>query len=258
MSDAGVIELYWIPGCTSCLRMKEFVESSGVPFESVNVDEDPTRARRLQALGGSAPAAVRGGSWVDGGDLRSVAELIGVPHHPHAPLPPEELHLRYQVVMATLLGLLHDTPPTVLDAQPQGWEWTMRDIAHHAGCVMRVFLMDYDPDGYRGPTYVMDYERNRAPKGTESIDDLSANAIETLKYFNRWWQQDGFDDPLERIVPTYWGHQTLHAAFEREVWHTAQHTRQIETMLLSAGVRVTSGLTARMLEGLPMPERVFL
>jgi hypothetical protein len=34
------IKAYWQPGCTSCLRMKEFLAKHGVPFISVNVLED--------------------------------------------------------------------------------------------------------------------------------------------------------------------------------------------------------------------------
>ena len=34
------IKAYWQPGCTSCLRMKEFLARHGVPFVSINVLED--------------------------------------------------------------------------------------------------------------------------------------------------------------------------------------------------------------------------
>ncbi len=36
-AEASVIKAYWQPGCTSCLRMKEFLSKHGVPFVSVNV-----------------------------------------------------------------------------------------------------------------------------------------------------------------------------------------------------------------------------
>ena len=38
--DGSAIRAYWQPGCTSCLRMKEFLAKHGVPFVSVNVLED--------------------------------------------------------------------------------------------------------------------------------------------------------------------------------------------------------------------------
>jgi arsenate reductase-like glutaredoxin family protein len=31
------IRVYWAPGCTSCLRTKEFLTKQGIDFDSVNV-----------------------------------------------------------------------------------------------------------------------------------------------------------------------------------------------------------------------------
>ena len=39
-ANSPAIKAYWQPGCTSCLRMKEFLTKHGVPFVSVNVLED--------------------------------------------------------------------------------------------------------------------------------------------------------------------------------------------------------------------------
>ena len=49
--DASVIKAYWQPGCTSCLRMKEFLTKHGVPFVSVNVLEDKDAFAELAMLG---------------------------------------------------------------------------------------------------------------------------------------------------------------------------------------------------------------
>src|SRR3974390_3251659 len=49
--QASVIKAYWQPGCTSCLRMKEFLTRHGVPFVSVNVLEDKAGFAELAALG---------------------------------------------------------------------------------------------------------------------------------------------------------------------------------------------------------------
>jgi len=38
-SSDTTIHAYWQPGCTSCLRMKEFLTRHGVPFVSRNVLE---------------------------------------------------------------------------------------------------------------------------------------------------------------------------------------------------------------------------
>ena len=39
-NTAAEIRAFWQPGCTSCLRMKEFLQRHGVPFTSVNVLEE--------------------------------------------------------------------------------------------------------------------------------------------------------------------------------------------------------------------------
>jgi len=38
-AEASVIKAYWQPGCTSCLRMKEFLTKHGVTFVSVTVNQ---------------------------------------------------------------------------------------------------------------------------------------------------------------------------------------------------------------------------
>ena len=58
--EASVIKAYWQPGCTSCLRMKEFLTEHGVPFVSVNVLEDKDAFAELATLGiRSVPIAAR-------------------------------------------------------------------------------------------------------------------------------------------------------------------------------------------------------
>ena len=46
-----------------------------------------------------------------------------------------------------------------------------------------------------------------------------------------WWQTSGREDPMDRVIESYWGNHTLHEVMEREVWHTTQHTRQLMMFL---------------------------
>ncbi len=71
-----------------------------------------------------------------------------------------------------------------------------------------------------------------------------------------WWQKIGYDDPLDRVVETQWGHRTLHEVLERAVWHPAQHTRQVALFLERLGIEPDGPLTPEDLAGLPLPERV--
>ena len=61
------LKLYWQPGCSSCLKMKEFVLGHGIPFESVNVLEDEDGFKTLEKLGiRMVPIAARGDVWANG------------------------------------------------------------------------------------------------------------------------------------------------------------------------------------------------
>ena len=85
------IKAYWQPGCTSCLRMKEFLTRHGVPFVSVNVLEDraPWRSfRARRAHGADHPARH---DWANGQVLRDVARVAGIRWGGAPMLPPVEL-----------------------------------------------------------------------------------------------------------------------------------------------------------------------
>lgn len=44
-AQAAPLKVYWQPGCSSCLRTKEFLTKHGVPFVSVNVMADELALR---------------------------------------------------------------------------------------------------------------------------------------------------------------------------------------------------------------------
>src|SRR5690349_6022795 len=78
-ADNSVIKAYWQPGCTSCLRMKEFLTKHGVPFVSINVLTDKAAFDELETLGiRSVPIVRRGDDWANGQVLRDVARVAGI------------------------------------------------------------------------------------------------------------------------------------------------------------------------------------
>ena len=42
------VKVYWQPGCSSCLKTKEFLETNNVKFESINILEDPRGFKDLE------------------------------------------------------------------------------------------------------------------------------------------------------------------------------------------------------------------
>src|SRR5215468_3575436 len=94
-SATAVVKAYWQPGCTSCLRMKEFLTKHGVPFVSVNVLENKDAFAELAALGvRSVPIVRRGEDWANGQVLRDVARVAGIAWGGAQMLSPAELAAR--------------------------------------------------------------------------------------------------------------------------------------------------------------------
>lgn len=59
------------------------------------------------------------------------------------------------------------------------------------------------------------------------------------------------------MCETYYGPQSAPELFERTVWHTAQHLRQIYVMLETLGVTPEAPLTEADYQGLPLPASIW-
>lgn len=251
------IELYWVAGCTACLRMKEFVERTGLPYQAINIAVEGTE--KLKRLGIPVPAVCIGDRCVQGVDLGAVASLLGIEYQAPEILDPSVLIERYELIVTKLCALIRQipedqwwgSPSEVLKMRGR----TLLGVAHHAASVMLLFLESYDPESYEGEHYELTVGDN-VPDSVVKADDVIGHARETLRRLDLWWEDSGRDDDLTRVVSTYWGHHTVLEAFEREVWHTAQHTRQLAMYLGDIGVPVTQALTRDDLAGLPVPERI--
>ena len=246
--DAPDRTLYWMPGCSSCLRLKEFVERAGVEVEEVNIDAKPERRTELEKAGVWPPAIRVGERFANGLNLNEVADLLGVEYNVPPPLPPTELYDRYLAIQEVFAKVLAIAPEGFLQRTLPGRNRDMTDVAVQVSAVMRCFLVAYETGKY-------DDSFHYRPDDVRTIADLKARADKTLELFMKWWDQEGFDDPLDNVVDTYWGHHTLHEVFEREVWHSAQHLRQLVYVLDEIGVKHDFDLEP-LIVGLPMPKRI--
>ena len=107
------LKVYWQPGCSSCLKTKEFLLDNKVEFESINVLEDECGFKDLEALGlRLVPVVARGSDWANGAVFRDVARVAGFTWHPHDMLAPgetlsqEEVQMDLCVALYTLQTLL--------------------------------------------------------------------------------------------------------------------------------------------------------
>src|SRR5882757_2522497 len=109
------LKVYWAPGCTSCLRMKEFLTRHSVDFTSINISENPAGLQDLAKLGiRSVPIALRGGDWSDGQLLQDLARVAGIQLNSKMLATPE-LAKRVETFLSKSLGLLKQIPENKLD-----------------------------------------------------------------------------------------------------------------------------------------------
>jgi glutaredoxin len=248
-AEAAQIEAYWMPGCSSCLRMKEFLEKSGVDFVAINVDDRPDIKDKLMAQGLYLPATCVGDRCVNGLDLSAVAELVGVPYEPRAMMTPAELVERYDLNIAAGLGLIEQMTPEVVSFKLEGRDREILGVAYQVAMVGRSFLEVYSDDKHNTAYYTK-------PDDITDRDTVLALGEETRAMMRKWWDEEGQYDSLDRVTQTYWGFPTLHEVLEREVWHTTQHARQVEYALQRCGIEPAQPLGPANLDGLPLPERV--
>jgi glutaredoxin len=76
---ATEFSVYWQPGCSSCLRAKEFLTAHGIEFVSVNVREDKGALDKLDKIGArSIPVVTLGKKFVFAQDIDDLAEFVGI------------------------------------------------------------------------------------------------------------------------------------------------------------------------------------
>lgn len=244
------ITVFWQPGCTSCLRTKEFLRAHGIEFESVNVREDAQAMARLAALGArSVPVVARGDAFVYGQDLATVARFVGI----EAGLQ----RLEVPVLVSRLLALLDSTALLATQLPEPSWrerlpgrERTHLDLAYHVSQVVVGFL-----DAALGGRLTFEHFERRPPDHVATAADVARLIRSVSQALAVWWGANQSRLPAE--LDTYYGPQPLHAVLERTTWHVAQHGRQLQRLLELRGVEPRPPLAPALLAGLPLPEDVW-
>jgi len=247
------IRVYWMTGCTSCLRTKEFLARHRVPFLSRNVLEDAAAYDELARFGlRRVPIVTQGDTYADGQVLRDVAQLVGVDMGAPQVLPVAELRKRQEAILAAALRytaqLPADTLATLLPGRPRS----------HADLVFHIFnIADAFLEHERGiPLVFESYFRLPAPDAQDRAA-LIAYGEKISDGMEAWFSGPGRGREWTATADVYYGAQTLHEFLERTVWHSGQHTRQLIWVLEGLGIAPDGPLGAETFKGLPMPEEVW-
>lgn len=244
------IKVYWQPGCSSCLRTKEFLTEHGVPFRSIDVLADPQGFRDLEALGvRMIPLVVRGEDYVSGQILRDVARIAGIDYGRKV-LPVEEIKARIDGIMAAAHRYSAQMPADSLDTMLPNRPRSYKDLACHIFMIVEAFVAETEGDRLTEEKYLAP-----APDHVKTPADIVAFGEAVRRRFEDWWAAGSHD--FQRKADVYYGEQTLHDYMERTAWHSGQHTRQLALVLEKLGVTPDGKLTDADFAGLPMPANVW-
>jgi hypothetical protein len=200
----------------------------------------------------SVPVVARGGRFVFAQVIGDVVALLGLDERRGPLLSPAELAARCDHVLATAVRLIRQMPyhrlETLLPNRPRSW----RVLMHHVFQIAVAYL-DLEEQGL-----TLSYERlMRPPPPAMRTSAAIADFGDGVRgRFGGWWRRAAGGD-FRRPVPTYFGETSRHEMFERTVWHMAQHTRQVASLLEQAGIVPDRPLSRDDIRGLPLTERIW-
>jgi glutaredoxin/uncharacterized damage-inducible protein DinB len=244
------LKVYWRPGCSSCVKVKEYLTQQGVAFQSIDVSARPEAMKDLLAFGvKTVPVVARGGEFVFAQALEDVSRFIGRKFSSRR-LPPEELVNKWLAVLRAAQRHVQQIPASRLaERAVHSRDRSIRDLAYHVYQVPDAFLQAVE-NGLEDLTTTY----NAAPPASvKNVQDIAAYGSRVTQRIERWWSQLP-DKSCRQTVKTYYGARPLHELLERCTWHSAQHARQIASVLERLQVKPDGPLTAKDYAGLPMPQ----
>jgi glutaredoxin/uncharacterized damage-inducible protein DinB len=243
------LRVYWRQGCSSCVKVKEYLTGLGVEFESIDVGARPQAMDELREMGvRTVPVVARGRDYVFAQALEEVSRFIGREFRADR-LPPEALVEKWlRVLAAAQRHVLQIPRERLLERATPGRDRSIRDLAYHVYQVPEAFL-EAVQNGVEDLTAVYNAP---PPADVESVEQIRSYGDKIGKRIEAWWASLP-NQSCRQTVKTYYGARPLHELLERCTWHSAQHARQIIAVLERLGVAADGPLTAPDYAGLPMP-----
>lgn len=254
-SDDVGYRVFVQPGCSSCLRTKEFLTERGIAHRVVDVGKDPEGMKELLALGvRHVPIVAMGKDFVYAQNLEDVANFVGVELGALRCLPPETLVKNWLAILTVAQSYVRQIPAAVMPQKPiSGRSGSICDLGYHVFRIVEAFLDTTD----RGVEQWIDNSMQPAPAGQRNGEAVAAYGDKVKEMLREWWTRQSGNDLSNEKVKTFQGLQSLHWFLERQTWHSAQHVRQLADILTNHGVEPSPTLDASLLKDLPLPERVW-
>lgn len=246
--------VFWQPGCSSCVRVKEFLTRLEIPFHSVNVLSDSEGRNELRRLGArSIPIVSKGDAFTYAQSIEDVARFIGRMDAVTDRLPPDVLFSKWTNVLRVALAIIpmirdDEFNTSVLPNIPR----TYRDLSYHIFQVVDAFLQTVQ-EGLEDWTVVANVP---PPERIQKKEDTVNEGQELAEKLQLWWLSLE-DKSCQQSLKLFYGEHPMHQFLERSTWHSAQHTRQIIALLSDKGIQLPAKLDADDYAGLPMPKNLW-
>ena len=207
----------------------------------------------LRKLGArSVPIVSRGAKFVFAQVIKDVVDFLDLPDDTAPELPPPALAAKLDRILESAIRLTRQMPDerleNVLPNRPRSW----RVLMHHVYQIPTAFL---DMDEH-DRTLTYESMTEPPPDGMRTSAAIADHGENVRVRFSAWWNRAAGSDFSGR-VPTYFGGTTRHEMLERTVWHTAQHVRQVASLLERAGVAPDRPPGGEELRGLPLTDKVW-
>ena len=207
----------------------------------------------LQKLGArSVPVVARDGRFAFAQVIKDVVDFLDLPDDTAPELSPEALASKLDRILETVVRLTRQMPDErledLLPNRPRSW----RALMHHVYQIPVAFLEMEE----QGRTLTYESMVEAPPDGMRTSAAVADHGEAVRARFAAWWSRVAKEDFSSR-VPTYFGGTTRHEMLERTVWHTAQHVRQVASLLEQAGVAADRPLDVDDLQGLPLTDKVW-
>src|SRR5258708_22555333 len=141
LATAERVRVFWQPGCTSCLRTKEFLTRNGVDYESINVHGNPAGMEELRKLGArSVPIVARGEKFVSAQTLGDIIKFLDLKVRLQERLSPDELVTKIGLVLPAAGRYVLQIPAEWLDKPFRNRNRPIRVLCHHVFRIVEGFL----------------------------------------------------------------------------------------------------------------------
>lgn len=244
------VSVYWRPGCSSCLKTKEFMEENGILYESVNVEANPDAMKEIMAAGlRGVPVVRRGQAYIYAQSLEDVAELVEVTRA-HNRLPQSELLDRWEVVLDCAWDIVSEFDDGLIArCAITGRKRSVKDLASHVFQIPEAFMLSLDDPAVDARAL------GTVPRENIRTREDLMSYMDAMRKKYRAWHAQGGGDRIPKRMSTFYGNQPSSQVLERAVWHSAQHTRQLDH--IAAGLGAELRVPPEVYAGLPMPKRLW-